>query len=265
MQRLKTVLTRIGFYFSLLFLGTMMLGACTVAALLNRFLPARIATAFGQWLIHVVFRIFLDFLQGIKLVQLDLSALDVLQNENHLIIAPNHPSMLDVLLIVSRINNISCIMKAQLLDNIFLGAGARMARYVRNDSINGMIRQATHHLKQGGKLLIFPEGTRTVTCPVNTLKAGIGLIARRADTPIQTVLLQSNSPYLSKGWPLFKCPTFPLIYKARLGKRFEPQENANALVNEMQNYFLTVLPHFPAEDQQINSPDIAKNSTSLRP
>ena len=265
MHRLKTVLAVIGFYCSLLCLGIMMLGACTIATLLNRFLPTRIATAFGQWLIHAVFRIFLDFLQAIKLVQLDLSALDVLQNEKHLIIAPNHPSMLDVLLIVSRLNNISCIMKAQLLDNIFLGAGARMARYVRNDSINSMIRQATRHLTQGGKLLIFPEGTRTVTYPVNTLKSGIGLIARRADTPIQTILLQSNSPYLSKGWPLFKCPTFPLIYTARLGKRFEPQENVNALIHEMQTYFLTVLPHFPAIDQKTHPPDIAKNSTSLNP
>lgn len=248
MNRLRAVFSIIGFYFSLLFVGTMMLGVCILAALLNPLLSARLATSLGRWMIHTVFRIFLVFLQTAGLVRLDLSALDNLRDEKNLIIAPNHPSMLDVLLIISHLNNTSCIMKAQLLDNIFLGAGARMARYVRNDSINSMIRLAADDLKRGGKLLIFPEGTRTIIHPINPLKGGIGLIARRANVPIQTVILQSNSQYLSKGWPLFKRPALPLIYQARLGKRFEPQADVTALVREIENYYLAVLTHLPALD-----------------
>src|SRR6266404_3487783 len=69
---------------------------------------------------------------------------------------------------------------------------------------------------EGGVLLLFPEGTRTTRTPINPLAGSVALIARLANVPVQTLVIETDSPYLSKGWPLFKRPSLPIIYRVRL-------------------------------------------------
>ncbi|HSV45202.1 MAG TPA: lysophospholipid acyltransferase family protein, partial [Ramlibacter sp.] len=154
-----------------------------------------------------------------------------------LIIVANHPSMLDALLLVARLPRAACIMKASLQRNIFLGAGARLARYVSNDSPLRMVRLAANDLKQGGQLVVFPEGTRTTQSPINSFRPGVTLIAKMAKAPIQTVFIDTESPYLGKGWPLWRLPPLPIVFTVRLGERFAPSRDAEALLHELEQYF----------------------------
>ena len=165
------------------------------------------------------FRSLLAVLRALGLARYDLSALDALQSERGLVVASNHPSLLDVMLVVSRLPRAVCITKARLWDNPFLGGGARLAGYIRNDAPLPLIRRAAVEVRGGANLLIFPEGTRTVTAPVNPFKAGFALIAREAGAPVQVVFIETDTPYLRKGWPLLRKPPFPLIYRAHLGPR----------------------------------------------
>ena len=55
--------------------------------------------------------------------------------------------------------------------NIFLGGGARLARYIRNDVGRGMVRDAVADLRDGNQLVLFPEGTRTVARAGQRLQA----------------------------------------------------------------------------------------------
>ena len=203
-------------------------------------LPERLERGSGRALIQGCFRVFLGAAGALRLLRLDVAALDALNAEHALIVAPNHPSMLDALLVASRIRHTGCVMKAGLWDNPFLGAGARLAKYIRNDSINSMIRQATADLECGSKLLMFPEGTRTTRWPVDPLKGGIALIAQRARVPIQTVLIETDSPYLTKGWPIWKMPPLPLAYRATLGPRFSVSDSGETLA-AMQGFYDTAL------------------------
>jgi 1-acyl-sn-glycerol-3-phosphate acyltransferase len=225
------------FYACLLSLGGVFLLGSGVCLLLGWLLPRATGVRIGRRLISVTFRGFLAVVSGLGLMRLDLDALDALNDEQGLVIAPNHPSMLDAVLVVSRIRQACCIMKSDLWDNIFLGAGARLARYIPNDSVKSMVRLAAAELQAGGKLVMFPEGTRTVRVPVNPLKGGIALIAHSVQVPIQTVILETNSPYLSKGWPLFKVPTFPLVYRARLGLRIDAPKEVQQTLSTMQDYY----------------------------
>lgn len=203
-------------------------------------LPVQIGRPFGQRAISYWFRIFLGYLRITGLVKLDLSALDQIKRDQRLILAPNHPSMLDAVLVISRLPRVTCIMKATLWDNPALGGGSRLAGYVRNDSQPNMVRSAVESLKAGGQLLLFPEGTRSVEHPVNAFKGAISLIAKKSGADVQTIFIESNTAFLGKHWPALKRPNFPLHYRVRLGHRFPApgtHEEGRVFAQELESYF----------------------------
>ena len=219
-------------------LGVMSLAWNLVAPLLAIVLPRGLGGRLGRTAISGVYRSCWSTAERFGLMELDTSALDALRDEpGGLIVAANHPSMLDALVIVARLPRGVCVMKAELLRNVFLGSGARLAQYIRNDVGRGMVRDAVASLREGNQLVLFPEGTRTVTSPINAFKPGITLIAHLADVPIQTVVIQTSSPYLSKGWPLLKAPPVPVRIRVRLGRRFAADADHRALLQRIERYF----------------------------
>jgi 1-acyl-sn-glycerol-3-phosphate acyltransferase len=231
--------------FGLALLGAITLTWSTLSVPLYYILPRRWADPLGRWAIAAAFRIYLGALSLVGACRFDLRALDALRAEGPMIVAPNHPCLLDAVMVISRLPNMTCIMKADLVDNVFLGAGARLAGYIRNDAQLSMIKQSVAALKNGRHLLIFPEGTRTVRWPVNVCKGTAALIAGRAKVPIQTVFIETDSPYLIKGWPLFKRPDMPITYRVRLGRRFDAPDKAGAFTEELERYFIDALRDAP--------------------
>jgi len=228
-------------YSSLTLLGVICLTWSVFALPLYFVLPRELGTAVGRRGIMIGFRIYSWSLSITGSYRLDLSAIDALKGGPPLILAPNHPCLIDALLILTRHPNIVCVMKAQLMRNVFLGAGSRLARYVKNESPRQMVKESVAHLRRGGVLLLFPEGTRTTRAPVNSLVASVGLIAKHAKVPVQTLIIETDSPYLSKGWPLFRRPALPIIYRARLGMRFAPPTDVAAFTAELEDYYRTEL------------------------
>lgn len=228
-------------YSSLTLLGLICLTWSAFALPLYFILPPRLGTAVGRRGIMVAFRIYAWSLAITGAYRLDLRALDTLKSGPPLILAPNHPALIDALLILARHPNLVCVMKSELMRNVFLGSGSRLARYVRNDSSRQMVKESVAHLKAGGILLLFPEGTRTTRFPINPLLGSVGLIAKHAKVPIQTLVIETDSPFLSKGWPLFKRPDLPIIYRVRLGRRFDPPADVDAFTAEFDRYYRQAL------------------------
>lgn len=220
----------------LLFLAVGSLLWNLIAALLYPLLPRRRGLVLGRAAIAYGYRLFWQVSGLCGMLQMDATVLDALREEPRLIVVANHPSLLDALMLVARLPRSACIMKAALMRNPFLGAGARLARYIRNDSALQMVRLAVTDLRAGGQLVIFPEGTRTTKPPINAFRPGVTVIAWRARAPIQTVFIDTDSPYLGKGWPLWRLPPRPIRFTVRLGQRFEPREDAAGLLKDIEAY-----------------------------
>lgn len=235
-QLFKSLYEYIVLYGGLLFFALICLAWSLPASLLRHIIPRRAGERIGQYAIMFVFRLYLLVVRASGLVKCDLGELDALRGEK-LIITTNHPALIDVVLIGSRLPRIVCVLKANLLDNPLLGGGASMAGYIRNDSTGNLIRRAAAATREGSQLLIFPEGTRTVMQPINPFKGGFGLVAHKAGVPIQTAFIETSSPFLGKGWPLWKKPEFPLVYRVRLGKRFDASGDVKTFVAELEDYF----------------------------
>lgn len=241
MDRLRTW-ARTGLLLALLtVLGLVSLGWNLLAVPLYPLLPVERGRAVGRAVIAWCYRVFWALASLAGMLKIESSVLDRFRDEAGLIIVANHPSMLDALILVARLPRSACIMKAELMKNLFLGAGARLARYIRNDSARGMIRLTVQDLRRGGQLVIFPEGTRTTVRPVNPFRPGVTLIAKLADVPIQTVFIDTDSPYLGKGWPIWKLPPLPMVFTVRLGERFAPSPDPHALLRTLEDYFVANL------------------------
>ena len=228
-------------YSGLLVFGLMCLIWSAVAALLGYLLPQEWGKVVGRWVTSWGFRCYLWLFTLTGAIRFDLGALDALRGAGPLIIAPNHPSLLDAVMVLSRLPDVACVMKAKLIDNPIYGASARFSGYIRNDDFIGAAAQAVENLKAGSQLLLFPEGTRTTRAPINRLKGGAALVSKRSGVPIQTVLIETTSLFLSKGWPLHRIPPLPICYRVRLGRRFMPKDNLRETIAEMEAYLASEL------------------------
>jgi 1-acyl-sn-glycerol-3-phosphate acyltransferase len=247
----------------LLFLGLLSLTWNLIALLLHPVLPRARGLVVGRAGIAYGYRLFWALARACGMLRLEADVLDALRNEPGLIIVANHPSMLDALMLVARLPRATCIMKASLLRNIFLGAGARLARYISNEAPVSMVRHAVQDLRDGGQLVMFPEGTRTTHKPLNPFMPGVTLIAKLAPAPIQTVFIDTTSPYLGKGWPLWRLPPLPIVFTVRLGERFAPSRDADARLRELEAYFRRGLaPHEHADDTAAAADSPAQASAS---
>ncbi len=234
---LKIAYEYFALYASLTLLGLICLTWSVFAIPLYFILPPGLGTRVGRRGIMYGFRLYVWSLKVTRSYRLDLRAIDVLRDGPALILAPNHPALIDALFILTRHPDIVCVMKSELMNNVFLGSGSRLARYVRNGSPRQMVKESVAHLTRGGILLLFPEGTRTTRNPINPLVASVGLIAKHAAVPVQTLLIETDSPFLGKGWPLFKRPRLPVVYRVRLGKRFDPPADVSAFTAELDAYY----------------------------
>jgi hypothetical protein len=66
------------------------------------------------------------------------------------------------------------------------------------------------------------------------------------------VFIETNSAFLSKGWPLTKKPIFPLVYHMRLGEQFRVEGNVQSFVNRLEQYYRDQLSAQPASQTVID-------------
>lgn len=221
------------------------LAAWPLLLLLDRASGRRI----GRAAISRGYRLYWWFAAVTGMMRIDARALDALRDEPGLVVVANHPSMLDALLIVARLPRGFCVMKAGLVRNPFLGAGARLARYLRNDAPLGLLRRAVDELRAGGQLVLFPEGTRSEGPRVGRFRPGFALIAREAGVPVQTVIIDLPERYLGKGWPLWRTPHLPVRVTLRLGQRFEIGADTAAACAEIEAHVRSSVDARPAPPQ----------------
>lgn len=206
-------------------------------ALVLMCLPSAIRIPMGRRLISRFLTGYLFFLRVFCSVRVDSTALEKVRVDGPLIIIANHPSLLDAVVLLARLPRAVCVMKGSLRRNILFGPMARLSGYVSNDDPMTLIRQTCDELAGGAQILIFPEGTRTRTFPVNTFSEAAAFIAARSGVSVQSLFIAFSSPYLGKAWPLFKKPVLPLCITVKLGQKFEPAGDRLAQTEQLESYY----------------------------
>lgn len=213
--------TALRFYASLAVTGLIFATLDAGSFLLRRLHPEGIARRkAGQRWLHALSRLAVRYLHTAGILDCDMRALAPLQQKGGapLVLVANHPSRLDSLLLAAALPGMTCVTKASIWDRGVLGSTLRTAGYIRHDTLLRVIGPATERLREGGPLLLFPEGTRArAGAAPGPIQPGFAAIAQRTRLPVQVILIETDSPYLSQGWPFLKRPPLPMRYRITLG------------------------------------------------
>jgi 1-acyl-sn-glycerol-3-phosphate acyltransferase len=129
-----------------------------------------------------------------------------------LVIVANHPTLLDVVFLISAVPNATCIVRSGLANNPFTRAPVRLAGYVCNDWGVELVDASVQALRTGSSLVIFPEGTRSNPAQPPKWQRGAANIALKAGVPLTPVSIRCDPPTLRKGEPWWQVPVRRMRY-----------------------------------------------------
>ena len=223
--RLHKTIQSVAFYSAYCVFGGVGFTSSLICSVLSVFLHGQKVHQLGQKLIHRLFGFFVWYVRFFNLVEVDTDELAKVRDCSGVVFVANHPSLLDVVIVIAQMPRMICLMKSSLVSNVVLSGQSRLAGYVVSSSAAGLIHSCRESLRGGGNLLVFPEGTRSRSVEPGPFKMGFALIAKASQAPVQTLIISVSENYLGKGWPFYKQPTLPIRCSVRLGERFELGEN----------------------------------------
>lgn len=177
-------------------LGALLLGLIVLPILRLFVHPRERFKKSARRFISLTFRFFWAFLAFLHLARLTISAKEkeTLKNLSSKIIVANHPSLLDVVAIISLVPNTDCIVNGALSRGIF--AIIIKELYIVNTlGWEEMLSLSKTSLQNGANLIIFPEGTRTPRHGRNPYKRGAARIALSTNHSIVPIYIGGNDKY----------------------------------------------------------------------
>ncbi|MBV7433628.1 1-acyl-sn-glycerol-3-phosphate acyltransferase [Cardiobacteriaceae bacterium TAE3-ERU3] len=196
-------------------------------------------------LIARTWRWFLSYLRATGIIDYRYHGTEMLGKPGQLILA-NHPSLLDVLLLISAVPESNCIVKKSLQQNLFFGGLIRAAGYIPNNENEATLEAATKVLQSGETLLIFPEGTRTKADGIIHFNRAAVSIGLRAASEIRPVVVKMTPAGIRKDEPWYRIPETTYKYDIVVADVIDPQVllaekplpvAARRLNRELINYF----------------------------
>jgi 1-acyl-sn-glycerol-3-phosphate acyltransferase len=128
-------------------------------------------------------------------------------NQRGILVIANHPTLLDAVLLMSVIPNITFIVKAAIASNPFTSTMVSMAGYIPNNEEGvALVEKAANAIARGETLVVFPEGTRSNAEVGLSFKRGAANIALQANCPIQPILIKCSPLTLRKHEKWYSVP-----------------------------------------------------------
>ncbi|WP_348820283.1 lysophospholipid acyltransferase family protein [Fontimonas sp. SYSU GA230001] len=182
----------------------------------------RVAKRRAQWIVWRWFHLFSHLMRVVGVISWEIHGAEKLRRRGQLIIA-NHPTLIDVVLLIGYIPEVDCIVKEALFRNPFTRFPIRWAGYIGNGSGSGapptqLVEDCAATLKAGNSLLIFPEGTRSVPGRPIHIPHGTARIALEAGVPVLPVTIRCEPIMLSKHVPWHRVPERPGHYRIEVGE-----------------------------------------------
>ncbi len=197
-------------------LGGLLLGVLVMPVLLLMRDPvARRRRA--RRVVQVAFASHLRLMRGLGVMTYEIEGGERLQRDGLLVLA-NHPTLIDVVCLISLLPNADCVVKRAVACNPFMRGPVRAAGYISNDDGAGLVDDCVAAVHAGGTLVIFPEGTRSVPGQPPRLQRGAANIAVRGRIDVTPVRITCSPPTLTKGQKWYRVPSRRFHVRLQIGE-----------------------------------------------
>ena len=174
-------------------------GAIVVAAITAvsaRGVPARHA-----------FRLWLWWMVWLRLCRVSWIDGERLAGSGPRLVVANHPTLIDVILLLARLSQADCIVKTAARRNPFMRRIVARAGYLANDDGDALVESCADRIAQGRSVLLFPEGTRSPRGGLHRFQRGAAHIALKSGCPIVPVVITCRPRRCSR---VSRGTTFPM-------------------------------------------------------
>ncbi len=169
------------------------------------------------------FYLFVRFMYRSGVLTYEVEGIERLGQPGQLVIA-NHPSLIDMVVLIAFIRDANCVVKQSLWDNPSMGGPLRAAHYISNSGSMDMLDEAADALHSGQTLVIFPEGTRTTPGQAPEFHRGAAAIALRGARIVTPVVISVSPTTLTKAEPWYSIPSRRFHICLRVGEDIDPQQ-----------------------------------------
>jgi 1-acyl-sn-glycerol-3-phosphate acyltransferase len=243
--------------------GAFGLGAIALAGLV---LPLGLVTARtpahrerrAQRLLHHAAALFIWFMTWLGLIRVRWIGLDKPADSAPRLIVANHPTLIDVVLLLAWLPQADCIVKSATRGNGFLRGLVSQAGYLSNDHGDAIVAACVARLREGRSVIVFPEGTRSPSTGLGAFQRGAAHIALMRGFPILPVLITCTPPTLGKGERWHEVPDHRVDFVVRAGSPIDPAPYlhggthapaaARRLTADLRTYYETIVAHGDVDD-----------------
>jgi 1-acyl-sn-glycerol-3-phosphate acyltransferase len=132
------------------------------------------------------------------------------------LLVSNHQSYLDPIVVAVHLYRpVSFMARSTLFEHPLFGRLIRKLHAFpveRKSADTSAIKECVRQLSAGTLLNVYPEGTRSETGEIRSMKKGVTLIIRRAQVPVVPVAIQGSFQAWPKGKKLFHPHPIRVIY-----------------------------------------------------
>jgi 1-acyl-sn-glycerol-3-phosphate acyltransferase len=159
----------------------------------------------------------------LRLFRCEVRGLEHLNGERLLIVA-NHPTLIDAVLLLSLVRDAVVVAKRSLAENPVTGPAVMAAGYIVNGEGPALVAEAARTFARGGRVLVFPESTRTLPGQPVRLQRGAANIAVRTGCRVVAVTIRVSNPLLYKGAAWYEMPLEIPRFEVEARPPFEVEE-----------------------------------------
>ena len=186
----------------------------------------------AQFIIYNCFRFFRGFVHFTGLWKFVIQGEENLDLSKGGVIIANHPTLVDIVILISKMPRAICVVKPGVWNNPVMMAAVRSAGYIPNHDTQQLLSDCIEAVKSGENLIIFPEGSRTRGNFPDKFHRGFANIALQSQKNITPILIFCNTKSLSKGRRWYQIPK---KRKARMNIQIQPAQEISSFCKNNKN------------------------------
>lgn len=176
----------------------------------------RIRKVQSRQLIGKAFGLFIWMIKSLGVIDYRIEGREHIRHLPNSLIIANHPTLIDVVILISLFPQANCVIKYAVTNNPFMRSVVSAADYITNSEPQTLLDSSVNYLREGGSLMLFPEGTRSRQGEPIQFKPGAATVAIRSDATIVPVAIRCEPVFLHKDVPWHYVPLGKPQYLIRI-------------------------------------------------